>query len=68
VGSDSAEYRLPLPKHLSPDILRALETYQEDIARGAITFGPEGFADTYPGQVESNRSIGEWLNAHTPDY
>lgn len=46
------------------DYHRAITRYEADIASGVIQFGPEGFADSYPGQSESNKGFDAWVKSH----
>lgn len=47
-----------------PEVLAAIEKYQAEVADGEIAFGPEGFADTYPGRDSSTRALSNFVQAH----
>lgn len=47
-----------------PEVLAAIEKYGAEIADGEITFGPEGFANTYPGREDSEHALGRFVASH----
>jgi hypothetical protein len=47
-----------------PDVRAAIAKYGAEIADGEITFGPEGFANTYPGREDSERALGHFVASH----
>jgi len=42
----------------------AIGKYEAQIADGEIVFGPEGFADTYPGQARQDKALGRFVSSH----
>ena len=42
----------------------AIAKYEAQIADGEIVFGPEGFADTYPGQERQDAALGRFVSSH----
>lgn len=52
--------------HMTTDapVRDAIGKYEAEIAAGEITFGPEGFADTYPGRDEGEQAIRRFVSAH----
>lgn len=43
----------------------AIAKYERDVRDGTITFGPDGYADSYPGKDESERALMEHAARHT---
>ena len=45
----------------------AIKQYDADVASGAIAFGPNGYADSYPGEAQSDASLGAFYASKLPD-
>ena len=47
-----------------PAVRDAIAKYEAECADGEIRFGPEGFADTYPGKERQDAQLGRFVQSH----